>query len=116
MYGSHFLGIWTVRFGLEKDRACLRQGALGAAGGLEIHSFDKTDCSSGSLGPSWLYKLPDCSTSRKAKNPGNKMWLGSKSLSAGTVMRGESMLVVGDATELAACFRASMRLSAPAPA
>lgn len=63
-------------------------GSSGGCRGLEICSFDKTYCSSGSLGPSWLYKLPDCSTSRKAKKPGNKTWLGSKSLSVGTVMGG----------------------------
>lgn len=33
MYGSHFLGIWTLRLGLEEHRACLRQGALGLVGG-----------------------------------------------------------------------------------
>lgn len=88
MYGSCFLGIWTLRLGLEEDRACLRQGALGLVGGglrgggLEICSFDNTDCSPASLGLSRFYKLPDCSTSREAKSPGNKMWLGSEALSA----------------------------------
>lgn len=32
VYESTFLQIWTLGLRLEKDRACLRQGALGAVG------------------------------------------------------------------------------------